>query len=123
MTDSGAGAFKSAPRTEFDRVLGETIAGLRAAMRQHAASGELFGARTDGEQLAGMLIPEGWQVEMSIPRELLMDWGVIPDTRPAPAPPSRRERFRWWIAGSRERAAELAYRLIAGFGVPEPRQP
>lgn len=50
--------------------------------------------------------------------ELLMDMGVIPDTRER-KPVPRRTRLRWWLSARRERAAEAAYRLIAGHDVPE----
>lgn len=57
---------------------------------------------------------------LQVPEELLMDCGVIPDTRPPRPPPSRRTRFRWWRAAARDRLARRAYRVIAGEDVPEP---
>jgi hypothetical protein len=55
---------------------------------------------------------------IQVPDELLMDAGVIPDTR-VRRPPSLRSRLRWRVAAARERAGGLAYRLIAGHDVPE----
>ncbi len=55
---------------------------------------------------------------LEVSEELLMDFGVIPDTREH-KPIPRRKRFRWWLSARRERAAELAYQLIAGHDVPE----
>lgn len=55
---------------------------------------------------------------LQVPDELLMDAGVIPDTR-VHRPPSLRARARYRMAATRERAARLAYRLIAGYDVPE----
>jgi hypothetical protein len=50
--------------------------------------------------------------------DLLMDYGVIPDTRPKPPPPPWRTRLRRKItatvANLRERAARRAYKIIAG---------
>jgi hypothetical protein len=57
-------------------------------------------------------------IEMS--NELLMDMGVIPDTRPPLPPPSWRTRLRWKRDQWRESAARRAYRLIAGCDVPDP---
>jgi hypothetical protein len=51
---------------------------------------------------------------IEVPNELLMDYGVIPDTRPKPPPPSWRTRFRWKREQWRERAARRAYRIVAG---------
>lgn len=51
--------------------------------------------------------------------EMLMDCGVIPDTRPPLPPPTRRVRFRWWRSRQRERLAYWLFRRVAGFGVPE----
>jgi hypothetical protein len=50
--------------------------------------------------------------------EMLMDCGVIPDTRPKVKYPWR-SRLRWRFAEARERLASRAYRLIAGYDVPE----
>lgn len=56
---------------------------------------------------------------MEIPEELLMDMGVIPDTRPAPKPVGWRRRLRWWFAAKRISVGGWAYRRIAGQDVPE----
>ena len=55
---------------------------------------------------------------IEVPNELLMDAGLIPDTREH-KPVPRRTRLRWWLGTQRERAAELAYRLVSGHDVPE----
>ena len=52
---------------------------------------------------------------IDVPDELLMDYGVIPDTRPPRPRPSRRTRLRWWITDRRAVLAKRAYRLIAGY--------
>lgn len=51
---------------------------------------------------------------IDVPDELLMDAGLIPDTRPKPPPPTWRQRLRRKAAAWRERAARRAYRIIAG---------
>lgn len=51
---------------------------------------------------------------IEVPDELLMDYGLIPDTRPPRPPTPWRWRLRNRIADWRERAARLAYRAIAG---------
>jgi hypothetical protein len=54
----------------------------------------------------------GW---IHVSEEILMDEGIIPDTRPQPPFWLRqRRRLRWKLAALRERAARLAYRVIAG---------
>lgn len=51
---------------------------------------------------------------IEVPDELLMDYGLIPDTRPPRPPTPWRWRLRNRIAGWREQSARLAYRAIAG---------
>jgi len=53
--------------------------------------------------------------------DLLMDEGVIPDTRPKTMrkPPSRRERFRMSRSRWRRSVAEWLYELISGEELPE----
>lgn len=55
---------------------------------------------------------------IEVPNELLMDYGVIPDTRPKPPPPSWRTRLRGKIEDRidtwRNLAARRAYKVIAG---------
>jgi hypothetical protein len=58
-------------------------------------------------------------MHLEVPEELLMEYGVIPDTRTAPPPPSRRSRFRWWLSGRRESLGQRAYRLISGSDFPD----
>lgn len=78
----------------------------------------LTGGMTSGPFASGELLVQKHTCPIEVPEELLMDLGVIPDTRPPRPPPSRRTRFRWWLAGQRERAARAAYRLIAGYDPP-----
>lgn len=54
-------------------------------------------------------------MQLDISDDLLMDFGVIPDTRPPLPPPSLRTRWRRRIADLRGRAARYAYKLIAGY--------
>lgn len=54
-----------------------------------------------------------------VSEELLMDYGVIPDTRPPLPPPPWRTRLRWRWYSARTHAAEIAYKLISGYDVPE----
>lgn len=56
---------------------------------------------------------------IQVPYELLMDAGVIPDTRPPLPPPSWRTRLRRKRDQWREAAARRAFRLIAGYEVPD----
>lgn len=56
---------------------------------------------------------------VQVPNELLMDAGLIPDTRPKPPPLPWRWRVRNRIADWRERAACRAFKIIAGYDVPE----
>lgn len=51
---------------------------------------------------------------IQVPDELLMAYGLIPDTRPKPPPPSWRTRLRWKIGRWRTRAARRAYKIIDG---------
>lgn len=50
--------------------------------------------------------------------ELLMDAGVIPDTRPPSPPPPWGRRMRNRADRWRESLARRAYRIIAGYEVP-----
>jgi len=52
------------------------------------------------------------------PDELLMDYGVIPDTRPPARIPWRR-RLRWRLYDQREALARRAFKVIAGYDVPD----
>jgi hypothetical protein len=61
----------------------------------------------------GHLVPPPLAEELTV---LLMDAGVIPDTRP-PVVISRRRRLRWRIRDAREKVAEWAYPLIAGHEI------
>jgi len=57
---------------------------------------------------------------IQVSNELLMDMGVIPDTR-APAPPTPwRIRFRWWRAQKREDIAVWVYEKLSGGKFPDP---
>jgi hypothetical protein len=55
---------------------------------------------------------------IAISDELAMEYGLIPDTRPPPPPIPWRTRLRWRWGEARDRAAERAYRLIAGREIP-----
>lgn len=50
--------------------------------------------------------------------ELLMDEGVIPDTRP-PLKVGWRTRFRWWLSPSRERFGRWLGGKIAGVDLTD----
>jgi hypothetical protein len=50
---------------------------------------------------------------MQISTEEAMDLGLIPDTRPAPPPPTRRQRARAWV---RRVVREARWRLAAKIG-------
>lgn len=52
---------------------------------------------------------------MVVSDELLMDAGLIPDTRPPAPPPSRRTRLRWWWTAWRERVGRRVGSWIAGI--------
>ena len=56
---------------------------------------------------------------IQVPDELLMDAGVIPDTRPPRPPLPWRTRLRYRIGDWRESLARRAYRIIAGYEVPD----
>ena len=64
------------------------------------------------------LIAEKRAMYLEMPEELLMEYGIIPDTRPALPPLSRRARFRWWRSRQREQLASWLFRRIAGYDVP-----
>jgi hypothetical protein len=52
---------------------------------------------------------------IQVPDEYLMAIGLIPDTRPKPPPPTRRQRLKRRIGTWRNLAARRAYRIIAGY--------
>ena len=60
-------------------------------------------------------------VTLAVSSELLMDMGVIEDTRPPVErkPLPWRTRFRWWRTDLREKAGQRAYRLISGSDFPD----
>lgn len=69
----------------------------------------------------GFLIPETLRSQIlatALETSLLSapDWHDAPGTR---KPVPYRTRLRWKLAGWRERAAELAYRMVSGHDVPE----
>lgn len=97
-------------------------------LAEHA--GPLLAEFAPGEAEAGYLIPPPMRVEMvtgylPVPDEMLMDCGVIPDTRPKPVL-TRRQRFARWrrhkTESTRLALAGRAYRLISGEDVPEPEE-
>lgn len=56
---------------------------------------------------------------VQISRDLAMDYGLIPDDRPAPPPPTRRQRFRWWRQDRLRRVRMQLASWIAGFDVED----
>lgn len=56
---------------------------------------------------------------IDVPDELLMDAGVIPDTRPPRPPLPWRWRMRNRVAGWREKLACRAFRVVAGYDAPD----
>lgn len=69
----------------------------------------------------GFLVPPGLLEDIKlnaayieVPNELLMDYGVIPDTRPPRPPLPWRWRAKRKLRACREQAARIAYRAIAG---------
>lgn len=52
---------------------------------------------------------------IEVPDELLMAYGVIPDTRPPLPPTPWRWRLRNRVSNWRERTARRAYKVIAGY--------
>jgi hypothetical protein len=48
-----------------------------------------------------------------ISEEMAMDLGLIPDTRPVPPPPTRRQRARAWARG---KVRDARWRLAAKIG-------
>ena len=65
-----------------------------------------------------LLISRKVSAVIEVSNELLMDYGIIPDTRPKPPPLPWRARARRKIAGTvadwREQTARRAYKIIAG---------
>jgi len=59
---------------------------------------------------------------LPVSKELLMDEGVIPDTRPKTEPPKTtwRPRFYWWRQRMKERLAFWLFEKLAGYPVPDP---
>lgn len=59
-----------------------------------------------------------YSIMLPMSTDLAMDTGIIPDTRPPSPPPTRRERFRWWRYGLRERIAIWVYERISDDKFP-----
>ncbi len=57
---------------------------------------------------------------LPIPDEMAMEYGLIPDTRPPAPAPRWRDRIRWRLSELRERAAVLAFRVVAGRDPVDP---
>lgn len=90
------------------------------------AWGARFGAACGAlNEDAGHLVPpvfaEYVTATFPVSLDLLMDGGVIPDTRPRTGrkPPTRRERFRSAVSRHRLSVAEWFYRRISGEELPE----
>lgn len=90
----------------------EALAAVRDGMRETMAG--LPRTLAEGAKL----VPEKLSCLIQVPDELLMDAGVIPDTR-IRKQPSRRTRLRWRIDASREYVARWVYRRLTGEDVPE----
>ncbi|MGP4092959.1 hypothetical protein [Nonomuraea sp. KM90] len=65
-----------------------------------------------------MSLPDEFEVKkmsahIPISEEMAMDLGLIPDTRPAPPPPTRRQRVRAWVRGT---IREVRWRVAAKIG-------
>lgn len=59
------------------------------------------------------LIVRKMTYSMPISEDLAMEYGLIPDTRPAPPPPTWRQRARWKM---REMTWKVRWRLAAWIG-------
>jgi hypothetical protein len=95
----------------FDDYFARMMPDVEAWFAEHAAQPVV--ARSFIEMPAGEIRKLSSVIE--VPDELLMDAGLIPDTRPKPPPPTRRQRIRRKLGDWRERAARRAYRIIAGY--------
>jgi hypothetical protein len=69
----------------------------------------------DSDDANGWLIPPLLATQIEVSTDLLMDFGVILDTRPPLPPPSRRTRLRRKIEAIRLAVARRAYELISGY--------
>lgn len=67
----------------------------------------------ENANLIGSVTKLGGYIE--VPDELLMAYGLIPDTRPPLPPTPWRWRAKQQIRAWREQAARAAYRVIAGY--------
>lgn len=77
----------------------------------------LGGARNTPGDDDQLLIPRKHAAYIEVSNDLLMDMGVIPDTREHKPIPWR-TRLRWRITDKRFALAGLAYRLIARQDLP-----
>lgn len=50
---------------------------------------------------------------VQVHKHLLMDAGLISDTRPPAPPASRGDRLRWWRQRQRDRVADVRWHLAA----------
>jgi hypothetical protein len=57
--------------------------------------------------------------QMLVHRDLLMDYGLIPDDRPPRPRPSRRTRLRWWWRDKRVNGRERVALKIAPWLTPD----
>ena len=69
---------------------------------------------SEGDGSSEPLIARKLAATIEVPDELLMDYGVIPDTRPPRPPLPWHWRVKWKVQAARTRLAEIAYRAIAG---------
>lgn len=122
-------AFRATPQADPVKSPVSGFAASRAHLAPHQpgcqcgaitcrlARGESFippAYRTLEEREAGQLLVTKHATIINVPGELLMDYGVIPGTRPKPPPLPWRWRLRNRISDWREHAARSAYRIIAG---------
>ncbi|MEV1245118.1 hypothetical protein [Nonomuraea sp. NPDC049750] len=59
------------------------------------------------------LVVHKMTAQIPISEEMAWDLGLIPDTRPAPPPPTRRQRARTWVRG---KVREARWWLAAKIG-------
>jgi hypothetical protein len=102
--------------------LNEVMADLLARQYPHLYGPEAISAQPEDGHLVPPLLADQVTGYITVSNEMLMDCGVIPDTRPRPVL-TRRERFARWrrekAASARMAVAGRAYRLISGEDVPE----
>jgi hypothetical protein len=84
-----------------------------------SAVGSALGASADADVLMPEMTVQKMSAYIPVSYELMMDAGAIPDTRPPRKPLTRRERFRWWRSGLRDRFATWLYERVSGDKFPD----